>query len=232
MKFEFSEFHRNIPDQEILSDLQRIYKTLSEKNRKMTFRSYSESGKYSSSTIAVRFGSWNKALEAAGITVNEEKMVTDENLFKNIEDVWIMKGSQPVSRDINEAPSKYSASLYSVRFGSWNNALRLFVTYVNQEEKENDEVEAVSQTSTTDSMNILPVKHKTSRNISDRMRFRVLMRDGFSCQSCGKSPSQERGVELHVDHILPWSKGGETLEENLQTKCSKCNLGKGNAFNA
>jgi 5-methylcytosine-specific restriction endonuclease McrA len=42
----------------------------------------------------------------------------------------------------------------------------------------------------------------------------------------------ERGVELHVDHILPWSKDGETVEENLQTKCSKCNLGKGNAFDA
>lgn len=76
------------------------------------------------------------------------------------------------------------------------------------------------------------LRHKTNREISDRMRFRILMRDGFSCQSCRKSPTMERGVELHVDHILPWSKDGETVEENLQTKCSKCNLGKGNAFDA
>ena len=67
--------------------------------------------------------------------------------------------------------------------------------------------------------------------MSDRMRFRILSRDGFTCQSCGASPIKERGVELHVDHIIPWSKGGETVESNLQTKCKKCNLGKGNAFN-
>ena len=52
-----------------------------------------------------------------------------------------------------------------------------------------------------------PFRHKTKRNISERMRFRILMRDGFSCKSCGKSPVKELGVELHVDHILPWSKG-------------------------
>ncbi|MDE2391146.1 MAG: HNH endonuclease, partial [Rhodospirillales bacterium] len=53
-----------------------------------------------------------------------------------------------------------------------------------------------------------------------------------ACQSCGASPQKERGVELHVDHVLPWSRGGETLEENLRTKCQQCNLGKGNAFNS
>ncbi len=42
---------------------------------------------------------------------------------------------------------------------------------------------------------------------------------------------KEMGVELHVDHIIPWSKGGETLPENLEVKCTRCNLGKGNAFN-
>ncbi len=49
-------------------------------------------------------------------------------------------------------------------------------------------------------------------------------------QSCGASPLKSREVELHVDHIIPWSKGGETEEGNLEAKCSKCNLGKGNAF--
>ena len=46
------------------------------------------------------------------------------------------------------------------------------------------------------------------------------MRDGFTCrftcQSCGASPIKERGVELYVDHIIPWSKGGETEEPNLR----------------
>ena len=44
----------------------------------------------------------------------------------------------------------------------------------------------------------------------------------------GVSPAKDKNVELHVDHIKPWSKGGETILENLQTLCQKCNLGKSN----
>jgi 5-methylcytosine-specific restriction endonuclease McrA len=77
-----------------------------------------------------------------------------------------------------------------------------------------------------------PAKRRTCREISDRQRFRILVRDGFRCRSCGASPLAKPGVELHVDHVLPWSKGGETVDENLATKCKKCNLGKGNAFDS
>ncbi|WP_349257294.1 HNH endonuclease [Novimethylophilus sp.] len=49
-----------------------------------------------------------------------------------------------------------------------------------------------------------------------------------TCCACGASPAISLGVELHVDHIVPWSKGGETVLENLQTLCSMCNLGKSN----
>jgi len=43
-----------------------------------------------------------------------------------------------------------------------------------------------------------------------------------------RTQAKDPGVELHVDHIFPWSKGGETVFENLQTLCSKCNGGKSN----
>ena len=69
-------------------------------------------------------------------------------------------------------------------------------------------------------------RHKTSRTISDRMRFLVLKRDNYKCCACGASPAKDPSVVLHVDHIIPWSKGGETTLDNLQTLCSKCNLGK------
>ena len=72
---------------------------------------------------------------------------------------------------------------------------------------------------------------RTKREISERLRFSILLRDGFRCQACGRSPLNSPGVELHVDHVIPWSQGGETITDNLQTKCKECNLGKGNAFN-
>jgi 5-methylcytosine-specific restriction endonuclease McrA len=127
--------------------------------------------------------------------------------------------------------SIYSANTYDNRFGSWRKALEAFINYINYEansieqssekDKSLEEKEEIFQPS---------FKHKSKREISERLRFRILMRDGFTCRSCGKGPYKELGVELHVDHIIPWSKGGETVEDNLETKCKKCNLGKGNAF--
>ena len=81
--------------------------------------------------------------------------------------------------------------------------------------------------------NITPNKkasqeHTTNRNINLRLRFLVMKKDNFKCCMCGASPAKDPSVELHIDHIIPWSKGGETTIDNLQTLCSKCNLGKSN----
>jgi hypothetical protein len=51
------------------------------------------------------------------------------------------------------------------------------------------------------------------------------MRDGNKCKLCGKILT---GDEIHFDHIVSWSKGGETTLENLQVLCAKHNLAKGN----
>lgn len=61
--------------------------------------------------------------------------------------------------------------------------------------------------------------------MSPQLRYQILQRDHFRCQICGRT--QEDGVKLHVDHIIPVSKGGETVPKNLRTLCDECNLGKG-----
>lgn len=69
-------------------------------------------------------------------------------------------------------------------------------------------------------------KAQKSRDPSPRLRFEVLVRDKFTCRFCGASPNKDPSVTLHIDHIMPWSKGGKTTLSNLQTLCSICNLGK------
>jgi 5-methylcytosine-specific restriction endonuclease McrA len=71
-------------------------------------------------------------------------------------------------------------------------------------------------------------KKEKSRSVSDRLRLKVLNRDNFRCVFCGKSPANDIGAKLHIDHIKPFSRSGESTLENLQTLCKQCNLGKGN----
>ncbi len=52
-------------------------------------------------------------------------------------------------------------------------------------------------------------------------RFNVFLRDKFACQYCGSSE------ELTFDHLLPRSKGGTTIWDNVVTACSSCNVKKG-----
>lgn len=61
------------------------------------------------------------------------------------------------------------------------------------------------------------------RSISKRLRFEILCRDQFACQYCGHFAPQ---VQLHVDHIVPVTRGGTSAPSNLRTACEDCNMGK------
>ena len=59
-----------------------------------------------------------------------------------------------------------------------------------------------------------------------RVRRRVLDRDGWRCQACGKAG------RLEVDHILPLVDGGQPYDlDNLQTLCRSCHVRKTAAEN-
>lgn len=62
--------------------------------------------------------------------------------------------------------------------------------------------------------------------ISTRQRYRILELASFRCVACGATPSKD-DVKLHIDHIVPVSRGGSSDESNLQVLCEMCNLGKG-----
>lgn len=60
--------------------------------------------------------------------------------------------------------------------------------------------------------------------ISDRLRFDILRRDKFRCQTCGgRAPS----VRLEIDHRVSVADGGSSDETNLWSLCFRCNRGKG-----
>jgi hypothetical protein len=230
MKFELEVSLRGAPDEEVLDDLRSCAKLIGRNT--ITMDEYAVVGKAHPSLISRRFGSWPNALKLAGLQPSRSKIgITDDELFENVRSLWISLGRQPRYSEMKAPTSHFSAATYEKRFGSWLNALREFVVWAN--------VDAVSEVVDAGAQDIGNVelsdsktfsKRRSRREISDRQRFRTLVKDGFRCRSCGVSPLTKPGTELHVDHIIPWSKGGETVDENLETKCEQCNLGKGNAF--
>jgi len=63
------------------------------------------------------------------------------------------------------------------------------------------------------------------RPISGSIRFEVLRRASFRCESCGIS-AEEKSIE--VDHIHPKSLGGKDDLSNYQALCFSCNAAKRN----
>jgi hypothetical protein len=61
-----------------------------------------------------------------------------------------------------------------------------------------------------------------------RFREYIKSRDLYSCRYCKVSIRDEEHLLLEVDHIHPVSKGGLSIESNLQTLCWKCNRTKSN----
>lgn len=228
MKFELNENNRNITDEILIADLLRVVRENSLET--ITREQYNQLGKYDAGTLRKRFGGWLKTLEKAGLEKTRNYSISDKELYKNLESVWIRLGRQPKRAEMNDretTKSEYSSTTYEKRFGSWRLALEAFVEFINDEKEEESKTKKDSAPEIEELENI---RHKTKREISERLRFKILLRDGFKCKKCGRSPLNEFNVELHVDHIIPWSKGGETIPENLETKCRECNLGKGNAF--
>lgn len=65
--------------------------------------------------------------------------------------------------------------------------------------------------------NAQPVRH-----VPTAVRQAVMRRDRRTCRYCGRRPRR-----LHIDHVVPHSRGGPSDIDNLVVACRRCNLGKG-----
>jgi len=101
---------------------------------------------------------------------------------------------------------------------------RLNEHYVAIENEEDEEHDEAIETSMLIDLNQLSIERTFAL---PGKRYQVFQRDGWKCVICGKHPENAE-VVLHVDHILPKSKGGADELDNYQTLCDLCNLGKGN----
>ena len=211
--------------EDIIFDLKHVAKKLN-KNTLTTF-DYDNYGKYSVSGVSTYFnGSWLKALREAGLKESRFYKVTNDQYFKNLEEVWRKLGRQPKYIEMEKPLSQFSRKAYERRFGSWRSALDSFSKSVGQPDNHPLINEETNPNLIEETKNI--ILHKTPRIANYKLRYLVMRRDNFKCVKCGRNPANDQGVELVIDHIISWDKGGETIYENLQTLCKDCNIGKSN----
>lgn len=205
-------------------------------------RDFDKVANISSSAIRRHYkGSWVKALQSLKVRLQTKgldlkprphapnRIISDKELFDEMERVWGVVGQRPSRIEWENAEPKVAYGTYKRRFGGWTNACSKFIEY-----KMGDSILA-DDFITADSSPGIPEKDSgtsdkkiNSRDIPLSLRLKILNRDNFRCVFCGKSPATDFGTKLHIDHIIPFSKGGQSILENLQTLCEECNLGKSN----
>lgn len=200
----------------------------------VTKNEFNEQTGLDTSCFIRKFGSWRASLEKAGLQQTPGgKRYTDNECYENLLLVWTHYGRPPQYKEMKQPPSTVGPKAYITRWKTWNKALHAFVEIVYSGEP--DGISKVETTKADKALITTCVIQKYTpdadkREIKLGLRYRVLKRDNFKCVLCGRSPASTPGLELHVDHIHPFSKGGRTVEDNLRSTCADCNIGKGSTI--
>ncbi len=62
-----------------------------------------------------------------------------------------------------------------------------------------------------------------NREFTKKQKKIMTLLSGNKCMKCGIKLEKD----FHGDHIIPYSKGGQTILKNAQSLCPACNLKKG-----
>lgn len=220
----FDDTNRVLSRQEILAELRRVAEKLGA--TVLTKRMFSDEAMFGDGPVLREFGTWKKALKEAGLhQASLARRYSDEECFENLLNVWTHYARPPKHREMALPPSTVGPKAYVARWGTWLRALEAFVVQANAGETSHTETVPAPDTSVQTEIRT-GQDSRGSRDLSLSLRYQVLVRDRFRCVICGRSPAMHPGVCLHVDHIIPWSKGGATIIANLRALCDDCNLGK------
>lgn len=118
-------------------------------------------------------------------------------------------------------PSVMVVTRYSSPQGRHQSQTEVVFTY--------EEIFDLSNSDENIEVNKFGVNKKSIRDerakLTPKIRYQALKKYNYTCQYCGRTASD--GVKLHVDHIIPVSRGGKTEMDNLTVACEECNIGKG-----
>ena len=196
----------NIPDDDLLCALKDLATDI---GRTPIQREMNSMGEFHSATYERAFGTWNDALEVAGLELNLSKDISKEDLIRDIRAVSEVVGSTPTQRQMNQH-STYSTRTLQLHFGSYNRAIKAAGFEPNHSLGVDDPHYGPGWT--------------------EHRRDYVRKRSGYVCEGCGmgqKEHLEKRGERLHVHHIVPARKFPDNdpranLMANLVPLCHDC----------
>jgi len=213
-----------LSDDEIIKELQEVAKYYN--FIKFTRHEFDKvSKRCKGSVVLSRFGSWAEALSKTGFPLAEKPkkprhFISETELMLEMAVVFDILGHRPSKTEWETLKPKYSYTTYKTRYKGWVNAWQHFFTDFKGIDLALEERSEIK----TDPIQITPEEKRT---IPLKLRLKIMQRDNFKCVYCGTSPAIDSNIQLHIDHITPFSKGGKTELGNLQTLCQNCNWGKG-----
>jgi hypothetical protein len=187
-----------------------------------------------STKVIDTFGSWEKALLEIGISEKgvrstRKDKIDDQDLIKEMVRIWKLLGHRPSKAEWESLETRFGYTTIKQRFLGWTNACNEALRVLNLNFEEGCGIENVEGATLPSNPKVTRrISTEEKRNIPLKLRLKILRRDMYKCVFCGRNPSTDSSVELHIDHILPFSLGGKTEEDNLRTLCRECNIGRGN----
>ena len=224
--------------EEMLDELEKAAKVFN--YIEFGWRDFNKVANISANPVKKEFDGWKKALAALRVYLKSKGMElsprkvppnrihSDKEMFEQMGKIWRKLGHRPSRTEWEIAKPKIHYNTYKQRFGGWQNACLQFIKYKMGEDVEIDEGKEKKYFQTNVKKREIKYNPGDTRTIPDGLRLKIFARDNFCCVFCGRSPATDFGLKLHVDHIKPFSQGGKSTEDNLQTLCQNCNLGKSN----
>jgi hypothetical protein len=165
------------------------------------------------------FGSWGKALQAAGLRSVKAAKLEFREMVEAFKACWKEHDAPPSRKQLEVYLEKHR---YPFRWSSYRMAYGGHVELARM-------IVAVQEGLIPESTLFKRLRRPSREPVSPNLRRKVLMRDHYRCVKCGADPKTDKTVKLEVDHVVPASKKGPSVLENLQTLCSICNRGKSNS---
>jgi hypothetical protein len=183
--------------QQVLQEIRRVAESIAPK--RLTLKIFLRESSVSTKMVRYHFGSWNKAVEAAGLEPNPSglhasgyKRLSDEELLEEIGRLWKQFGRRP-TEDLMNSMGNYSAGPYISRWRTFSSAVDFYVQQFGEpKEFDNSAIQRIPTKSTSDSAVVIPKVFKPSmKTVKERT---VFYGEPIDFRGLRYAPVNEQGV--------------------------------------